>query len=311
MMWVPSAARVTVPRCLLQDADACSHLADSIWQGKAPPFAGGAAAACSFWQTRVQETGDANVQRAALSWMAAQVHTLDATAASEDVPAQPAVLQSAWALSSEAELDSSRQPAASNDASMRDGNGAGAAADECGVLLDGMQQCSSCLPTGVHDPVVRSLYVQALLRCGHTQQAVEELRQSLKAGAGSCELWQMALRLCAACCAAGEPQFLGFGSVEGLVRAALGTAPSGQVSAAVLQATSLLRCQGQAMAPVVDHMLEKLATASMGSDGEIVAAVLVAVWCGPSHCFLSSCSSGYKHAHPDHRLLAAHVVLGL
>lgn len=272
--------------CALQDAAACGCLADSIWDGNAPPFAGGAAAACDFWRSRVQESGDVDILRAAVRWMAVRVTAADAADARADSPASAAVVHSAWGpASSQAERDAAALPAATTDAGARDGNGAVAGADErarqCDLLLDEMQKCASSSAAGSADPVVRGLRVQVLLRCGHTQQAVEELKQSLVEGAGSCELWQMALRLCAACCAGGEPQFLGFGSVEGLVEATLSIAPAGQVSGAVLQAASLLRCHGQSMAPVCGHVLDRLATASMDSDGKDVAAVLTAVWCVP------------------------------
>lgn len=278
---------------VLQDADACRTLADSIWDGTAPPFAGGAAAACSFWRSRVQESGDAGIQRAAVSWMAARVTDLDAAAAHAEPRATAAVVHAAWRPgASQAERDAAALSAAAADGGARDGNGAAASADErarqCDLLLDEMQKCVSGGAADSADPVVRSLLVQVLLRRGRMQKAVEELKRGLRDCAGSCELWQMALRLCAACSAVGEPQFLGFGSVEGLVDASLSAAPAGRVSGAVLQAASLLRCHGQSMAPVCGHLLDRLATAAMESDGTDVAAVLTAVWCVSCACCRAS-----------------------
>eukprot|EP00892_Ulva_mutabilis_P011884 jgi/Ulvmu1/9068/UM005_0161.1 len=258
-----------------QDPTACGHLADSIRSGKAPPFPGGTEATCHFWHGRVHATQDRHIQRAAMRWMAERLNAVDAEVAARADRAGAAVLNSAWGPGEGAGTDAAAERA-EHDA-------AGAVADcdqECEVLLEYMQQCSNVAAAGQDDAEVHALYAQALLRCGKSRQAVTWLQRSLRLCPGSEELWRMALRVCAACAAAGEPQHLGHASAEALVQTALRAAPPGCVSGAALPALALLRGVGQPVAVVLEHVVGRLATAAVGDVGQDVAAVLKAVWLG-------------------------------
>lgn len=258
---------------MVQDGDACSQLADSISRGTAHPFEGGTAAACRFWLARVQAVGVPPIQRAAVQWMAARLGEVDGAVAARAGPIGTAVLQSAWSSTG------SRADAAAEGAGGAEGEDE--YDQECQVLLDHIQQCSRAATAGEADPEVHSLCAQALLRSGQLRQAAEALQRSLVACEGSDEVWRTALRVCAACAAAGEPQFLGHASAEDLVHAALRAAPAGRVSGAVLQAMLLLRCHGRPVGAVQEHVLQRLTTAAVDDEGQAVAAVLKAVWCVP------------------------------